>query len=425
MTSPVTEVARTGQPEDSAIGQLIATGGLRSVFQPIVDLESTSVVAYEALARGPAGPLESPGALFGAARRVGLLAELDHACRAAAFRGASAHGLVAPLAVFVNVEPEVLDAAPMTELSRIAEAAPGDLRVVLEVTERALAGRPAELLRTVDRVRELGWAIALDDVGAEPASLAFLSLLCPDVVKLDMSLTQGRPSPHIAEVISAVNAYAERSGALVLAEGIENERHVARALALGATLGQGWHFGRPTSSPGAVVPSAPLQFRSRGREVADPALGSPFGCLPEVTPLRRAPKQLLIEISKELEQEALRLGETCVIAATFQYARHFTSATARRYEGLVDATGFACAIGEGLPSEPIPGLRGASLGPDDPVLGEWDVVVLSPHFSAALLARDLGDSGPDQDRTFEYALTYVRETVTAAADELLKRVVAR
>ena len=57
--------------------------------------------------------------------------------------------------------------------------------------------------------------------------------------------------------------------------------------------------------------------------------------------------------------------------------------------------------------------------------GEWDVVVLSPHFSAALLARDLGDDGPDLDRTFEYALTYDRDTVVRAAHALLSRVAPR
>ncbi len=55
--------------------------------------------------------------------------------------------------------------------------------------------------------------------------------------------------------------------------------------------------------------------------------------------------------------------------------------------------------------------------------GEWDIVVLSPHFAAALLARDLGDEGPDSSRTFEFALTYDRETVARAAQALLGRVV--
>ncbi len=69
----------------------------------------------------------------------------------------SASAQVRPLTLFVNVEPEVLDTAPMDDLLAIAQAAPGQLRVVLEITKRALAVRPADLLRTVERVRALGW----------------------------------------------------------------------------------------------------------------------------------------------------------------------------------------------------------------------------------------------------------------------------
>ena len=59
------------------------------MFQPIVELDTGRVVAYEALARGPEGPLERPDLLFAAARTAGRLAELDEACRAAAFRARS------------------------------------------------------------------------------------------------------------------------------------------------------------------------------------------------------------------------------------------------------------------------------------------------------------------------------------------------
>src|SRR3712207_7120838 len=99
-----------------------------------------------------------------------------------------------------------------------------------------------DALPIVARVRELGWSIALDDVGADPMSLAFMPLLRPDVVKLDLRLVQDEPGPAIAEIMNAVNAYAERSGARVLAEGIENDHHLRMAKALGATLGQGWLF---------------------------------------------------------------------------------------------------------------------------------------------------------------------------------------
>ncbi len=117
------------------------------------------------------------------------------------------------------------------------------------MTERAVAARPAELLTTVARVRELGWGFALDDVGADSASLAFMPFLLPDVIKLDLDLVQGVPTRATAEVMHAVNAHAERSGAWVLAEGIETEAHLTAARALGATLGQGWMYGKPATEP--------------------------------------------------------------------------------------------------------------------------------------------------------------------------------
>lgn len=416
-------VPTSPQPDAAALARVL-DGGVRSVFQPIVELDTGRVVAYEALARGPEGPLERPDRLFAAARAGGRLTELDEACRAAAFRGAVEHGLLDPLTVFVNVEPEVLDTAPLADLLAIAEAAPRTLRVVLEVTERALAARPAELLRTVERVRRLGWGVALDDVGADPMSLSFMPLLRPDVVKLDLRLVQERPGPEIAQIMNAVNAYAESTGALVLAEGIETQAHLSTARALGAELGQGWLFGRPAAGP------------AEGREVGELLLppagcaedgidGSPFRCLPPGARLRQAPKALLVELSKQLEREAVRVGETCVVGATFQEARHLTPATVRRYRELADATGFVCALGAGVPTEPVPGVRGAGLPADDPVRGEWDLVVLGPHFAAALLARDLGDTGPDPERRFEYALTYERATVVRAAQALLSRVAPR
>ncbi|WP_169064263.1 EAL domain-containing protein [Geodermatophilus dictyosporus] len=351
MSSPAE--ARTPPPADPVLADAIR--GVHSVFQPIVELDTGRVVAYEALARGPVGPLERPDALFAAARAAGRLAELDEACRAAAFRGAVDAALVAPLTLFVNVEPEVLDTAPLADLLAIAERAPGHLRVVMEITERALAARPAELLRTVERVRELGWAIAVDDVGAETMSLAFLPLLCPDVVKLDLRLVQERPGPAVAEIVNAVNAYAERSGAVVLAEGIEDGGHLRTALGLGATLGQGWLFGRPASGPAGGLPVGELVLPGAGRPGG--ALGelSPFACLPDDVPLRRAPKALLIELSKQLEREAMRLGRTCVVAATFQEARHFTVSTTQRYRDLVERTGFVCAPRRGPPGRAAAG----------------------------------------------------------------------
>jgi EAL domain-containing protein (putative c-di-GMP-specific phosphodiesterase class I) len=136
--------------DPTTLDAVLAVGGVTSVFQPIIDLDSGAVVAYEALARGPVGPLRSPRTRC--SPRPGRPAgwpSWTRQCRAAAFRGArSTQGLLAPLTVFVNVEPEVLDSAPLGRAAGDrARPAPAELRVVVEITERAIAARPAELLQ--------------------------------------------------------------------------------------------------------------------------------------------------------------------------------------------------------------------------------------------------------------------------------------
>ena len=78
-------------------------------------------------------------------------------------------------------------------------------------------------------------------------------------------------------------------------------------------------------------------------------------------------------------------------------------------------------IGAGVGAEPEPGVRGADLAPDDPLRLEWDMVVVGPHFAVALVARDLGDTGPDAERRFEYVLTHDRDLVIEVAADLMAR----
>src|SRR5262249_52780372 len=127
------------------VSALLAAGDARSVYQPVVSLRDRRVVAYEALGRGPAGSsLESPAALFSAAARGGLVAELDWACRLAAMRGALDGGLDRSAALLVNVEPDVLDAAVPAAGRPLLARAEATLGLIAEVTERRLADRPAE-----------------------------------------------------------------------------------------------------------------------------------------------------------------------------------------------------------------------------------------------------------------------------------------
>ena len=403
-----------------ALGQVLSDGGLRSVYQPIVELESGAVVAFEALARGPLdSPVAQPDALFATARAEDRLGELDWACRAAAISGALAGGLTRGLRLFVNVEVDALAMPCPAELEEIWGPAADGLDVVIEITERALTARPADLLRLVAEVRARGWGVALDDVGADVRALAVMPLVRPDIIKLDLRLIQENPSTEIAEIIQAVGAESERTGALVLAEGIETDEHVAMARAMGATLGQGWHFGRPGELEPTPAPVSPIRICAvpdHGDDV------SPYEVVARERPVHRGDKQLLFAISLQLEAQAAALGETALVASAFQSVERFTPLTAKRYARLAADAAFVAALGVGMSSEPVRGVRGADLRDDDVLRGEWSVAVLGPHFAAALVAVDLGEDGEDAERGFDFAVTYDRALVIAAASALIGRV---
>ncbi|MCM4077820.1 sensor domain-containing phosphodiesterase [Paractinoplanes hotanensis] len=389
-----------------------------TLFQPLAEISTGRVLGYEALSRGPAdSPWEQPGALFAAAHEAGRESELDWICRARAYEGALTADLDPALTLFVNMEPSAAGTPCPLDLAPIIELARHRLRVVTEMTERAIAVDPSGLLSAMAAARAAGWGVALDDVGADPMSLALMPFLHPDVVKLDMGLLRAPGDPHTARVVAAVAAYAEASGAVVLAEGIETPEHLAIARTMGATVGQGWHFGRPAPLPVVAGVTATLPFIPPPR----PEDRTPFAIVAACRPVTRATKAQLMPMSRHLEALALDGGEPPVLLACFQDARHFTSATARRFAVIAAHSPLVAALGTGLTDEPIPGVRGACLGDDDALRGEWNVIVVGPHRAAALVARDLGDTGPDRERRFEFALTHDRALVIEAARSLLGR----
>ena len=138
--------------------------------------------------------------------------------------------------------------------------------------------------------------------------------------------------------------------------------------------------------------------------------------------VRRGDKRLLIALSLQLEHQAAALGESALIVSAFQSDERFTELTRRRYTLLGADAAFVAALGVGMDVEPAPGVRGSSLEADDPLTGEWSVAVLGPHFAAALVAVDLGDTGPEMERRFDFALTYDRDLVIEAASALMRRV---
>ena len=423
MSVAAAEAPETRLPDE--LTTILSRRSVRAAYQPIVDLETGETVAFEALARGPVGsPLENPAALFGTARSCGRLAELDALCRQRAVQGMLEANLPRELLLFVNVEPAsmALGSADHNRMIRGAdeddEDRVGRLRIVMEITEQALTSRPAELLALVQRCRSRGWGVALDDVGSDSRALGLISLIEPDVFKLDLRLVQARATAEIAAVVAGVEAQAERTGTMILAEGIETDEHVDLARGMGARLGQGWFFGRPGPLP-SLMPTVARTIDLAGSNLE--ARRSPFEIAASIRPVRRATKSLLSAMSQHLENEALGLGTKAAVFSTFQHVRNFTPRTRARYSLLAQDTAFVGVLAANMTPAPVRGVWGARLAEDDPVRSEWDIAVVGPHFAAALVSRDLGDTGDDDKRRFDYVITYDRDIVVEVARSLMGR----
>lgn len=407
------------QPDPWPIDAVIDDRAVRTVFQPVVHLASGTVAGFEGLSRGPVGSsLESPLELVKAAKDAGRLGELDWLCRVHAMQAAADAGLDPSLSWFINVEPAGLAITCPEHLVSGLSRARRELRVILEVVERDVEGFAIELLHATDQARRDSWGVALDDVGAEEGSLALLPFLRPDVVKLDMSLVRGVPRQEAAVITAAVRAFAERNGAVILAEGIETEDQEHLARVFGATYGQGYLYGRPGPLPASVpAPRHVIPLRQRLLPLDGQ---TPFSVLSARIEPQRAPKQSLLHISRHLEDQTAFGNHAAVLLAGFQHHEFFSAAKRRRYRQLSSSTALTVVLAHGLDTHDEPHLHIGPLRLDSSLEDEWVVIVIKPHYAAAFVARDCGDTGPDPHRRFDYIYTHDRDAVIAAARSFLQ-----
>ena len=228
-----------GLPSERDVQTLIDAGLVKVALQPVVQLDDSRVVGFEALSRfGGRVPTER---WFRAASRCGLGGELERLTLAHAL--ALLPGLQPDAFLAVNVSPAALEDA---EVLRLLHAC--DLRrVVVEVTEHEAVGDYVAMRVVLDALRRSGARIAVDDTGAGFASLRHVLMLQPDVVKLDTSLSRAvHYDDRQQKLVTALLTFAREVGSVVLAEGVETEEQLDTLRGLGMPLGQGWHLGVPT-----------------------------------------------------------------------------------------------------------------------------------------------------------------------------------
>ena len=236
-------------PEDRDLESrfLRLLGSIQMVYQPVVDARTEATVAYEAFVRHSGPTLKTPGELINAAQQLSRMEDLGRRIRAEITdtirRDASDRFY------FVNVHSEeLLDFEIYHAESPLSTVAS---RVVLDITERGSLGSIEGLSAKVTKLRNLGFRIAIDDVGAGYAGLSSLGLLEPEVVKLDMSLIRDihRSDPKQSVVRAMVRLCREELGVLVACEGVEavEEREVLKDF--GCDYLQGYLFGAPAPLP--------------------------------------------------------------------------------------------------------------------------------------------------------------------------------
>jgi EAL domain-containing protein (putative c-di-GMP-specific phosphodiesterase class I) len=211
-------------------------------FQPILRATDRSVYGYEALLRTEEPTLIRPDLVLDAAERLNALPRLGRKVRALA---AAAMVQADPSAtLFINLHP--LDLADEELFDTLAPLTHIASRVVLEVTERAAVEEVDAVERRVHQLRERGFRIAVDDLGAGYAGLSSFALLEPEIVKLDVSLLRDiDQSPVKQKLVASMTALCKDMGFLVVAEGIETPAERDCVVSLGCDLLQGFLFARP------------------------------------------------------------------------------------------------------------------------------------------------------------------------------------
>jgi EAL domain-containing protein (putative c-di-GMP-specific phosphodiesterase class I) len=247
--------------QDVLLGSQITT-----VFQPIVDLSTDAVHGFEALSRGPAGTQQhSPLNLFQAADETDLNFELDQHCRRRALR--TARDLPAPYRLFVNVVPASMYDPDFqgTSLIRLLEDyGLSPERIALEVSEQYAIRNYTLFVEALQNFTQMGFSIAVDDIGAGHSGLEKIAHLNPRYLKFDMQLVRDIDESHVKrEMARALKTFADKMDSQIIAEGIEREGEKRACADLGLHYGQGYLLARPapleTFNLGAAVPSSALE----------------------------------------------------------------------------------------------------------------------------------------------------------------------
>ena len=231
-------------------------------YQPIVRAGDGSLVAYEALSRGPQDtPLHGARTLFATARTLGQEAALERVCWTAALLNATRHRLWTHdgALLFLNLSPERIVEPQFLAFVRrlVGETMLDPRRVVIEVTEDSLLRAHERFLDALAPYREMGFGVAVDDVGSGVSDLRTIAEVRPGFVKVARELATG-VHRHAGRrmVVQSMVTLTRALGATLVVEGVETPAELDVLREMGVDCVQGYLLGRPSARP--VAPTLPV-----------------------------------------------------------------------------------------------------------------------------------------------------------------------
>jgi EAL domain-containing protein (putative c-di-GMP-specific phosphodiesterase class I)/GGDEF domain-containing protein len=246
------------QEQVALLHQLLEDRLLEAHFQPILNLSTSEVIGYEGLIRGPVGTsLRAPLELFRLADKFGYALRLERLCRQTVLERFSTLNL--PHKLFLNVRPQCLalpglGTSSTRELLKRLQLEPE--RIVIELTENLPIFDFDSVRAALMTYRQLGFSVAIDDLGEGFASFRLWSELRPEYVKADMHFVQGIDAdPLKLQFLKSIQQIADSCQTHIVAEGIETEAELTVVRDLGVAFAQGRLIASPAASPARVVPN--------------------------------------------------------------------------------------------------------------------------------------------------------------------------
>jgi diguanylate cyclase (GGDEF)-like protein len=237
------EKAEDDQPTPkSIVAQLLDSTQFRTVYQPIMDLNSEKIAGYEVLTRGPDGSFESPADFFRICIENNILTTVDLQCLQLCLEDAPNVGR--NMRLHVNLFPSTLLETPVENLIKLFPQERNGTTYCLEISEQQFITEPGYLREAINALKQAGILVAIDDVGFGRSSLETLILLEPDLVKVDRKYVSGiSVEPSKARLLRRLANVAKSLGAEIVAEGIEDRNDLPLLKEMGINYGQGFLWG--------------------------------------------------------------------------------------------------------------------------------------------------------------------------------------